>query len=143
MYIRLMTLNDYNDVFILWNGTAGVGMRSLDDSKEGMALFLKRNPKTCFVAVEEQKIVGTIISGHDGRRGYIYHTCVNEDNRKQGIGKKLVQAVLFALKNEKINKVALVAFSNNELAKSFWQAIGFERREDLYYYNKSLNDQNI
>lgn len=118
-------------------------MRSLDDSLEGITKFLQRNPNTNFVAEDNNQIAGVILCGHDGRRGYIYHTAVRLDYRKRGIGKALVTATLDALKKEKINKVALVVFNTNELGNKFWKNIGFEVRNDLIYRNISLNDQNI
>lgn len=84
MEIRIMTISDYEETFKLWSNTAGMGMRSLDDSYEGIIKFLKRNPTTNFVARIDEKIVGVILCGHDGRRGYIYHTAVDEKNRGHG-----------------------------------------------------------
>ncbi len=142
MIIRPMLIEDYNDVYNLWSNTTGMGMRSLDDSFEGISRFLDRNPNTCFVAELDNQIVGVIICGHDGRRGYIYHTAVRLDYRKKGTGKALVSAALDALKKERINKVALVVFANNSLGNEFWEHIGFEMRNDLVYRNISLNTQN-
>ena len=93
MTIRIMSVADYDAVFALWNATAGMGMRSLDDSREGIARFLRRNPATCFIAEENGAPVGVILCGHDGRRGYIYHTAVSERLRGCGIGRALVEAV--------------------------------------------------
>lgn len=143
MEIREMNLSDYEVVFGLWQSIKTLGMRSLDDSKEGIDRFLKRNPNTCLVATIETKIVGVILGGHDGRRGYIYHMSVAESFRNQGIGKALVTAVLEAFTKEDINKVALVAFSYNESGNNFWEAMGFSKREDLIYRNKSLNALNL
>ena len=97
MIIRLMALSDYEQVYQLWLSCAGMGLNNLDDSREGIERFLKRNPETCFVAEKDEKIIGVIIAGNDGRRGYIYHTAVNPDYRKQGIGKKLVDNAMRAL----------------------------------------------
>ena len=143
MKIRKMNIGDYEGVYELWTNTSGMGMRSVDDSKEGIEKYLNRNPGTCFIAEEENKIVGVILSGHDGRRGYIYHTSVKDTIRKQGIGKALVNSAIEALKAEGINKAALVAFNTNELGNSFWESQGFEERKDLVYRNKSFNDNNI
>lgn len=140
--IRLMTLNDYDVVYSLWMGTAGMGMRTLDDSREGIARFLTRNPNTCFVAETDGAIIGVILCGHDGRRGYIYHTAVIPQYRKHGIGRRLVDSTLAALKSEGIHKVALVVFGTNEVGNVFWQSIGFSVREDLIYRNLSLNGEN-
>lgn len=143
MEIRLMSIEDYDKVNQLWKSTEGMGMRSLDDSFEGIEKFLKRNPATNFVAQSENNIVGVILCGHDGRRGYIYHTAVNIDYRGRGIGRMLVDAVVKALKKEDINKVALVAFTSNDLGNKFWQSLGFSRRDDLIYRNLSINEKNV
>lgn len=140
MIIRNMTTYDYDKVYNLWINTPGMGLNSVDDSREGIEKYLKRNPTTCFVAEENDCIVGVILSGHDGRRGYIHHTAVSSDFRNKGIGRKLVEHALGALKNEGIIKVALVVFAKNELGNGFWEKAGFEVREDLCYRNKSISD---
>jgi ribosomal protein S18 acetylase RimI-like enzyme len=143
MNIRLLKLEDYAEVHQLWTNTDGMGMRSLDDSVQGIEKFLKRNPTTNFIAEENQKIFGVILCGNDGRRGYIYHTAVDCNYRRRGIGKQLVDAVINALREEEINKVALVVFATNETGNEFWQSIGFDKRDDLVYRNLSINEKNI
>lgn len=138
--IRPMIIEDYDDVYRLWTLTKGMGLNNLDDTKTGINIFLQRNPNTCFVATFHNEIIGTIISGHDGRRGYIYHTAVSENFRKKGIGQKLVASSLSALKTEGINKVALVVFSKNRLGNLFWEKLGFRKREDLIYRDKAINE---
>lgn len=140
MKIRLMTIADYEQVYSLWINTLGMGLNNLDDSKEGIEKYLKRNPNTCFVAEDEGNIIGVILSGHDGRRGFIHHTTVLQSYRNQGIGQKLVDAAIGALDREGINKVALVAFERNELGNTFWEHVGFERRTDLVYRNKNIHE---
>ena len=138
MIIRSMTINDYDNVYNLWINTPGMGLNSVDDSKEGIGKYLKRNPSTCFVAESDDNIVGVILSGHDGRRGFIHHTAVAADFRNQGIGRELVNHAMTALINEGITKVALVAFSKNKTGNAFWESLGFKAREDLCYRNKSI-----
>jgi ribosomal protein S18 acetylase RimI-like enzyme len=140
--IRIMTINDYEKVYQLWTGTAGVGMRNLDDGEQGIRKFLERNPNTCFVAEAEEKLAGVILSGHDGRRAYIYHTAVKEEYRQRGIGRLLLDAVEEAMKKEGINKIALVAFATNETGNRFWEKQGYTDRTDLVYRNKSINNNN-
>lgn len=142
MEIRIMMIRDYDKVYKLWSNTQGMGMRSLDDSEEGITKFLKRNPTTNFVAISDKKIIGVILSGHDGRRGYIYHTAVDSDYRGNGVGESLVDKVLESLKEEGINKAGLVVYSNNNMGNRFWEKIGFEKRDDLYYRNKNINIKN-
>ena len=117
--IRVMTLEDYDEVYALWMGIHGFGIRSIDE------------------------IVGAILCGHDGRRGCLYHVCVHEDYRKNGIGKAMAVACMRALQKEKINKVSLIAFKSNELGNHFWKDAGWCFREDLNYYDFTLNEANI
>lgn len=137
-----MSLSDYEQVYQLWLSCTGMGLNNLDDSREGIERFLKRNPETCFVAVNDESVIGVIIAGNDGRRGYIYHTAVNPDYRKHGIGKKLVDNVMNALEKEGVNKVALVVFEKNSIGNVFWENIGFTVRDDLVYRNKNIHDLN-
>ncbi|HSN93960.1 MAG TPA: GNAT family N-acetyltransferase [Anaerolineaceae bacterium] len=140
--IRIMQIEDYEAVSQLWGSIQGMGMRSLDDSQDGISKFLKRNPNTCFVAEIDGRIVGVILSGHDGRRGYIYHAAILPLLRGQGIGKDLLNHVITALKAEGIHKAGLLVFASNEIGNDFWESQGWERRTDVYYRNKSLNDAN-
>lgn len=141
--IRVMTQEDYDEVYQLWTSIKGFAIRSIDDSKEGVSIFLKRNPTTSVVAVEDEKVVGSILCGHDGRRGCCYHVCVAPDYRRRGIGKSMVAHAMEALYKENINKVSLIAFTKNDVGNAFWNQIGWTRREDLNYYDFALNKENI
>lgn len=141
--IRVMTIEDYDQVRALWMKIHGFGIRSVDDSREGVDRFLKRNPTTSVVAVEDDKIVGAILCGHDGRRGCLYHVCVDEEYRMRGIGKSMVVFAMEALKAEGINKVSLIAFTKNDIGNAFWKEIGWTKRQDLNYYDFTLNEANI
>lgn len=141
--IREMKLEDFDGVHELWMTIKGFGIRSVDDSKEGVERFLKRNPGLSVVAEEDGKIVGCILCGHDGRRGCLYHVCVREGYRMQGIGKSMVVHCMERLKEEKINKVSLIAFTQNDIGNAFWKEIGWTKREDLNYYDFTLNEENI
>lgn len=143
MLIRVMAIEDYDQVRTLWMKIKGFGIRSVDDSREGIERFLKRNPTTSVVAEVDGKIVGAILCGHDGRRGCLYHVCVDEQYRMRGIGKAMVVFAMEALKKEQINKVSLIAFTKNDIGNAFWKEIGWTRREDLNYYDFTLNEKNI
>ncbi|MCI8581098.1 MAG: GNAT family N-acetyltransferase [Dorea sp.] len=141
--LRIMTIDDYEQVYALWKQIHGFGIRSVDDSREGIQRFLRRNPATSVVAIEDGKIVGAILCGHDGRRGCLYHVCVDADYRMRGIGKSMVVFAMEALKKEKINKVSLIAFTKNDIGNAFWNEIGWTKRQDLNYYDFTLNEENI
>lgn len=139
--IRPMTIADYDQLRELWLSTPGMGLNDLDDSREGIAKYIARNPRTSFVATEKGfDVIGAIMAGHDGRRGYIYHTCVRAEKQGQGIGRALVEAALDALKAEGIHKVALVVFDRNEQGNAFWEKLCFTTRDDLIYRNKMLTE---
>ena len=139
--IKVMTINDYEELFELWQNTANMGLRSLDDSKEGISCFLKRNPNTNFVVYEDGQLVGAILCGHDGRRGYIYHTVVLPDYRRRGIASSLVESAIAALQKEGITRVCLNVMETNEQGKKFWISKGWEKKGFLGFYSKSITDK--
>ena len=140
MEIRKLSVDDYDKVYELWMSCRNMGFNNIDDSREGIEKFLKRNPETSFAAVEDGRIIGVILAGNDGRRGYIYHMSVAEDHRRQGIGSQLVDKCLEALEKEGIAKVALLVFNRNEAGNAFWESQGFTERTDITYRNKALTE---
>lgn len=141
--IRPMTMDDFEQVHNLWMKISGFGIRSIDDSREGVERFIRRNPTTSMVAEMDGRIVGAILCGHDGRRAGLYHVCVKEAYRKHGIGQKLVERCLEALKKEKISKVNLIAFKKNEIGNRFWQKLGWKYCDNVNYYECVLNEENV
>lgn len=142
MKLELVTIEDYDDLMALWN-SVGMSKRALnpvDDSRDGIERFLKRNPTTCFKAVDDDGfLTGVILTGHDGRRGTINHMCVNPKYQRRGIGSQLVSAAEAALKAEGIQKIFVLVFRDNDTGNAFWEQQGYSLRTDLNYRNKSLN----
>ena len=136
--IRVMKAEDYDGVYDLWLNTPGMGLNAVDDNREGIEKYIRRNPATSFVAENDGKIIGVIMAGHDGRRGYIHHTAVHPVYREQGVAKKLVESALKALEDEGIIKANLVVFRDNEPGNGFWEHIGFAERKDLVYRDKAI-----
>ena len=154
--IRPMKAEDYDEVHGLWLTISGFGIRSIDDSREDVVRFIRRNPTTSVVAVDLDSesslsaagpgsgmIVGSILCGNDGRQGALYHVCVATSHRRLGIGRQMVGYCMNRLREEGINKVALVAFSRNDVGNAFWKSIGWKRRADFNYYEFALNEKNI
>lgn len=141
--IRPVTIDDYDAIFDLWSSTeqSRRALNPVDDSREGIARYLERNPRTCLAAVAGDRIIGVILTGHDGRRGMIHHLCVHPDFRRMGIAARLVSAAEEALKREGIQKVFGLVFKDNETANAFWEKQGYSLRTNLNYRNKSLNDR--
>ncbi len=142
MEYRTINIKDYDEIFELWNSTeqSRRALNPVDDTREGIDRYLKRNPNTCFAAVTDDKIVGVILTGHDGRRGIIHHMCVHPDYRRRGIAGQLVSLAEDALKKEGIQKVFGLVFKDNDTANFFWEQQGYSIRTNLNYRNKSLND---
>ena len=141
--IKNVTIEDYDAIFALWNSTeqSRRALNPVDDSREGIAKYLQRNPTTCFAAVQDDRIIGVILTGHDGRRGIIHHLCVHPDCRRMGIAAHLVSLAEEALQKEGIQKVFGLVFVDNDPANAFWEQQGYSKRTNLNYRNKSLNDR--
>lgn len=139
--IRRVLPEDYDSLYELWNSTeqSRRALNPVDDSREGIAKYLARNPNTCFAAVAGERIIGVILTGHDGRRGMIHHMCVHPDFRRMGIAGKLLAEAEKALKKEGIQKVFGLVFRDNDIANAFWENRGYSLRTNLNYRNKSLN----
>lgn len=120
--VRSMQIEDYDQVYALWMTIHGFSIRTIDDSREGVERFLKRNPGISVVAEMDGRVVGAILCGHDGRRGCLYHVCVHEDYRMHGIGRAMVVHCMNALQQEGINKVSLIAFTKNDIGNAFLEA---------------------
>ncbi len=143
MIIRPMRMSDYEEVHALWMTIHGFGIRAIDDGAEDVERFINRNPETSVVAVTDGRIVGSILCGSDGRQGTLYHVCVAGDYRRMGIGRQMVGYCMRQLREMRINKVSLVAFTSNQVGNAFWRSIGWKKREDFYYYDFILNEKNI
>lgn len=140
MSIRKMRPCDYEGLHALWLRCPGMGLNDVDDTAEGIARLLGRNPETCLVAVDDAtaQVVGGILVGTDGRRAYVYHTAVEPALQGRGIGRALVEAELAALRALGVSKVALVAFRRNDAGNAFWERMGFGVREDICYRDHAL-----
>ena len=139
---KTLTPSDYDGLYALWNQVEQTkrALNPVDDSREGITRYIKRNPTTCFAAVNDEKIVGTILTGHDGRRGLIHHLCVHPDFQRRGIAGALVSMAEDALKKEGIQKIFGLVFKDNGTANTFWEKQGYSLRTNLNYRNKSLNE---
>ena len=135
--IRQMTIADYDNVFGLWQASEGVGLSDAD-SFENIRQYLDRNPGMSFVALMDDKIVGAVLAGHDGRRGYIHHLAVHPDCRKQGIGRNLVDHCLKALIDTGIRKCHIFIFNDNVPGIEFWKSLGWTPRSDIGVISKTI-----
>ena len=132
MPIRLepFTTKHYSAVRAIWEVTDGVGLSGAD-SQAAITQFLARNPGTSYVALDDAKLVATILVGHDGRRGLIHHLAVAASHRRQGIGKRLVAEGLAALARAGMQKCHLLVFAENVEGRAFWQMVGAGHRDKL------------
>jgi len=136
--LREMTLADYDEVYALWAASEGIGLSSAD-SREAIGAFLQRNPGLAFVAVDGDIIVGAVICGTDGRRGYLHHLAVRSSHKRQGIGRHLAQACLDRLREQGIEKCHIFVYRENHSARQFWESIGWVERVELVLMTKTLD----
>jgi len=136
--ITAMVMADYNQVIQLWSTSEGIGLSDAD-SKENLERFLQRNLGLSFVAKSGSQIIGAVLAGHDGRRGYLHHLCVSSAYRRHGIGSTLVETCLGKLKEQGIKKCHLFVFTTNRDGLIFWNKIKFNRREELYLLSRNLD----
>ena len=135
--IAPMGITDFEAVHQLWQVTEGVGLNE-SDSQPNIAAFLERNPGLSFVARQGNEVVGAVLCGHDGRRGYMHHLAVAKAWRRRGIGRKLVEACLSRLRGLGITKCNIFLYADNAPGEQFWQHDGWVHRADLRLMQKPL-----
>ncbi len=128
--IRQMTMADYDEVYALWEASEGIGLSAADE-REGIAHFLERNPGLAFVACAGTELVGAVLVGDDGRRGYLHHLAVSAAYRHQGLGRALVERCLVALGERGIRKCHIFVYGGNQGGLAFWEEVGFYPRPEL------------
>lgn len=137
-HIRSLSIADYAAAIELWRKTEGIGLNDAD-TEAGVRAFLERNPGMSAVAVAESgALVGAVLCGHDGRRGYLHHLAVDRAHRNQGIAARLVARCLERLAAERILKCNVFLYSDNRAGAAFWQHMGFLPRSDLRVFQKVI-----
>ena len=134
MIIRPMTKEDYDEVYAMWQTTSKRALSNAD-SREQIERYLDRNAGMIQVAVADGKIVGTVLAGHDGRRGFIHHMAVMPQYRRKGIGHSLANTAIEKIKAEGIDKTHIFCYQNNETGQNFWKDFGFKKRDDVFVYS--------
>lgn len=140
--IQPMTIQEYDEVIALWRSSDGVGLSNAD-TRKNIARYLKRNPGFSMIARDSSRLMGAVLAGHDGRRGFLHHLAVHADYRRQGIGRRLVEHCLTTLEDAGINKCHIYVYSSNDDAISFWSRIGWTERIDLTMMSRRLVGDDI
>jgi N-acetylglutamate synthase len=135
--IKPMSMADYDEVLRLWQNSEGVGLNE-SDTRPAIASYLRRNPRMSFVVRNGKELVGAVLCGHDGRRGYLHHLAVAPSARRKGIGTKLVNRCLAELKRLSIIKCNIFLFADNAEGERFWRSNGWKKRMDICLVQKSL-----
>ncbi|RME89920.1 MAG: GNAT family N-acetyltransferase [Anaerolineae bacterium] len=138
--LREMTIADYDEVYALWRESEGLKLNSEDDSRQSIKRFLERNPGLSYVALDQGKVVGAALCGHDGRHGYIHNLAVRKSHRRQGIGRSLVGRCMYALMNIGIHRCHLFVLGDNQGAIAFWRKLGWEQRVELITMSQPLSE---
>ena len=133
--LRPMSISDYDEVLALWSNTPGLCLTSAD-GPEAIAGYLERNPQLSLVCTLEGRIIGALLAGHDGRRGFLHHLCVEPAHRRNGIARMLVDSALSALKAEGIDKCHLFVLGSNEEGMDVWRALGWQQRRDIVLFSR-------
>ncbi|GMK37391.1 hypothetical protein PCCS19_04440 [Paenibacillus sp. CCS19] len=133
--LREMNIQDYDQMVDLWHSIEGLSISNAD-SRTNIEKYLARNKSLSFVYEMDGRIVGTILCGHDGRRGFIYHAAVSPQYRKQSIGQQLVDRCLQQLSEEGIDKCHIFVIDDNEVGNHFWSRNGWEKRSGFSVYSK-------
>ena len=131
-----MKKDDYSFLVDLWSGFSGTTMTGAD-SREGFERFLEKNGGYCFITLENERIIGSVMAGHDSRRGYIYHLAVDESLQGKGTGAALMSAAESALRNAGIEKAHLFIYSDNTAIR-FYEKTGWHTRHDIEVMSKVL-----
>ena len=138
MEITELTIKNYEEVISLWESSEGVGLDSDTDTKERIWIYLHRNPGLSFAAFEKGKLIGAVLCGQDGRRGYLHHLSVAEAYRNKGIGTMLVDKVTSKLRIIGIRKCNIFVFADNLAGQEFWKKSGWVERTDLKVMSKNI-----
>jgi N-acetylglutamate synthase len=133
-----MSSKNYDEVYALWQGVEGIGLFNNSDSKQGISSYLRRNRGFSFVARDAGKVVGAVLCGHDGRRGYLYHLAVAQTYRKKGIGKALVKRAIKKLESVDINRCHLFIFDDNTGAQKFWEKLGWRELKKFKFMSRAI-----
>jgi N-acetylglutamate synthase len=131
------SIDSYEDVLALWRQCEGIGLSDAD-SRESIQTYLNRNPGMSFVALADGKVVGSILAGHDGRRGYIHHLAVHPSCRRHGLGRALVAQATCALLSAGIQKAHIFIFNSNAEGIAFWESVGWSPRGDIGVISKTI-----
>jgi len=132
-----LTMADYPEVYALWSGMPGIGLSSAD-SPEAVFVYLERNPGLSFVARQKGKVVGAVLGGHDGRRGYLQHLAVSPEFRHRRVGRMLIEKSLEALGGLGIKRCHIFVYQDNAAGLGFWESAGWFRRDDLLIMSHDL-----
>lgn len=135
--IEQFTLDAYDEVLALWRRCEGIGLSDAD-TRESIGGYLARNPGMSFVAKAEGRVIGAVLAGHDGRRGFIHHLAVLPEFRGRGLGRKLTDSALDALRHAGIRKCHLFVMASNADGTAFWEATGWERRRDIVVMSRRI-----
>jgi N-acetylglutamate synthase len=137
--ISPMTVGDLAHALELWGQTDGVGLNE-SDTVDQLTLYLERNPGLSLVARAGNRIVGAVLCGHDGRRGYLHHLAVAPEYRKRGLGRQMVEDCLESLRQIGIRKCSIFLYADNEAGERFWKNGGWSKRTDLQVLQRACGN---
>ena len=122
--IRAFDLPDTEAVVSLWQQTGLT--RPWNNPYQDIRRKLSVQPELFLVAVDDRTIVGTVMAGYDGHRGWLYYLASAPDRRGEGIARKLVAEAEELLTEMGCPKVQLMVRPENGIARGFYEELGYE-----------------
>ena len=135
---RNMREEDIEKALLLWDSEPFLGVTD-SDSEDRLISYLNNNKGLSFVAYDGNNLIGTVLAGHDSRRSFINHLCVDDKYRHMGIGTKLVEICERALSKELPLRSYIMVYSDNENALRFWEGHGYQLDEKLLVLKKNIS----
>ncbi|HVF70917.1 MAG TPA: GNAT family N-acetyltransferase [Chthoniobacterales bacterium] len=134
---REFVIEDYDGAFAVWSGEEGIEICE-GDSREEIAEYLARNPGLSRVAEDNGEIIGAVLCGHDGRRGWIYHLAVAKNHRGKGAAKLLIGDCIRGLAKTGLKRAIILVAGDNPIGREFWLRNGWELIDGAVPMGKDL-----
>ena len=145
MKIEKFTMDLYEEIVMLWR-KAGISVGS-SDTREEIEIVLQRNPNLFLIGKIHNKVIGVVIGGFDGRRGYVHHLAVDPDYQKKGYGKMIMDELIEKFRKIGVHKIHLFIEKYNKNVVEFYRYLGWDIRDDLimmsYVPDKNLYKMRI
>lgn len=129
MKIENFTMESYELVVDLWI-KSGISVGSTD-TREELERMLQRNPNLFLIGKINNSVIGVVMGGFDGRRGYVHHLTIDPDYQRRGYGKIIMADLIEKFRKIGVHKIHLFIEKYNKDVVEFYRNLGWEIRDDL------------